>query len=74
MKDDVLIDYSNPILNVQAGVRKTNDALLAKRYDEALDHLLDIVADTRAAYIAVRHLKEQEDALRKQASALQERV
>ena len=74
MKDDALIDYSNPILNIQSGVRKTNDALLAKRYDEALDTLLNIVADTRAAYIAVRYLKEQEHALRQQAPSIQERV
>lgn len=74
MKDDVMIDYSHPILSIEAGVRKTNDALLGKRYDEALDTLLGIVADTRAAYIAVRYIKEQEHALRKQAPPVQERV
>lgn len=70
MKDDNTIDYSLPLIDATKAIKKSNDALLAKRYDDALESLLEIAVAARTAYIAVRHMKEQEHALRQQATTV----
>jgi hypothetical protein len=61
MKDDQMVDYSPHILNITKHVRLANDLLLAQRYDDAIEALVDISVEARLAYSAVRHLKEKQN-------------
>jgi hypothetical protein len=72
--NDKAIDYSPSLIETTQTIRKINDALLARRYDTAQELMLHAVVCLREAYIAVRYIKEQENALRQQASSVQERV
>lgn len=70
MKDGNLIDYSLSLIDATKAIKKTNDALLAKRYDDALEALLEVAVAARTAYVSVRHIQEQEHALRKQTTTV----
>ena len=74
MKDDQVIDYALPLIDAEKAIKKANDALLAKRYDDALDALLKAVVELRSAYVATRFIKEQDHALRQQIPPVQEGV
>jgi len=74
MKDDHVIDYALPLIDAEKAIRKANDALLIKQYDDALEALLKAVVELRSAYVATRFIKEQSHALRQQTTTIQERV
>lgn len=64
MKDELVIDYALPLIDAEKAIRNANDALLAKRYDDALEALLKAVVELRSAYVATRFIKEKDYALR----------
>ena len=70
MSKDNLIDYAYPMMMVERRLREAHDALLERNYNIGLDRLLECVVEAKIAANSVRHMKEQQDALRQQTKAV----
>jgi hypothetical protein len=69
-----LIDYAMPCMKAESALKRLHDAMLNKKYDDALEEALDALVEVKMTYNAVLHAKEQENAVREQAAPVQERV
>ena len=69
-----LIDYARPMIRIEQMLKEMHNLLLAQRMDEAYEISLQTVAETRMLCHVLTLMKEQQDALRKQTQAVQERV
>jgi hypothetical protein len=74
MRDDVLIDYAYPCMMAEKALKRLHDAMLLKKYDEAMDASIDAMVELRMTMNAIRHMKEQTHAVRQQTETVQERV
>jgi hypothetical protein len=74
MKDDVLIDYAYPCMMAESALKRLHDAMLLKKYDEAMEAAIDAMVEVRMTMNAIRHMKEQTNAVRHQTETVQERV
>lgn len=54
-----LIDYAHPCMMAEKALKELHEAMLMKRYDEALEHGLQALAEVRLTLHAIRHEKEQ---------------
>jgi hypothetical protein len=62
-----VIDYAYPMMAAEKSLKDAHLLMLDKKYDDALDEVLIATAEVKMTINAIRHMKEQEDALRKQA-------
>ena len=53
-----LIDYADPMIRVEQGLRAMHKALLVRDHDAALAHALNIIVEAKLAYNAILHIKE----------------
>ena len=67
MNMTTVIDYAYPMMAAEKSLKETYQFMLDRKYDEALDELLIAASEVKMTINAIRHMKEQEDALRKQA-------
>lgn len=65
-----VIDYAYPMMATEKSLKKAHLLMLDKKYDEALDELLIAAAEVKMTINAICHMKEQEDALRKQTETV----
>ena len=65
-----VIDYAYPMMAAEKSLKESHLLMLDKRYDEALDELLIAASEVKMTINAIRHMKEQKDALRKQAATV----
>lgn len=63
--ETTLIDYAYPMMMVEKHLKKAHDAVLHKDYDAALEHMTQATVEARTTFISIKHMKEQENALRK---------
>jgi hypothetical protein len=54
-----LIDYAQPMLDVQRLLKATHEALLDRDYDTALAHAMNAIVEAKMAYNAILHEKEK---------------
>jgi hypothetical protein len=66
MNQNTLIDYASPCMAAEKALRDLHNAVLERKYDEAMKLALEAAAEARLTYHAIAHMKEQSDALRKQ--------
>lgn len=64
MIEQNLIDYAYPMIMAERKLKEAHDALLERNYDLGMERLLECVVETKIAVNSVRHIKEQQDALR----------
>ena len=69
-----LVDYAMPCMKAERALKKTHEAVLLKKYDDALEAALDAVVEAKMTYNAILHMKEQQDAVREQTATVQEGV
>lgn len=74
MTEEKMIDYAYPLMMAENALKGCHKAALVREYDVAVELLMNAVADVKLTITALKHMKDQEDALRKQAPTLQERV
>jgi hypothetical protein len=67
---NVLIDYAAPMLATETNMKKAHDALLANDYDLAIESMLEAVVDAKMTLNAIQHMKDLNNALRKQAETV----
>lgn len=65
-----MIDYAYPCMMAEAALKNLHFAALDKDYDAAIEHCLVALTETRMTLNALKHMKEQEHALRKQTETV----
>jgi hypothetical protein len=65
-----VIDYAYPMMAAEKSLKEAHLFMLDKKYAEALDELLIAAAEVKMTINALHHMKEQEDALRNQATTV----
>ena len=65
-----VIDYAYPMMAAEKSLKETHSFMLSKKYDDALEELLIAAAEVKMTINAIRHMKEQDNALRKQAETV----
>ena len=70
MNTEVVIDYAHPMMMAEKALKDAHNCLLNKKFDDALEQLLVAATETRITITSVKHMKEQYDALRKQAQTV----
>lgn len=55
-----MIDYAHPTMMAERALKDLHDAMLRRRYEDALDAAYRALAETRLAIQAIRHTMEKE--------------
>ena len=55
-----LVDYAYPCMMAEAALKKLHDAMLERKYDEALAAGLDAMVEVKLTLVAIRHEKEKQ--------------
>lgn len=50
-----IVDYAHPTMMAENALKRLHDAMLLKKYDEAIEAGLVAIAETRIAIHAIRH-------------------
>lgn len=69
-----MIDYAYPMMMAEKAMKEAHIHMLNKEYDEAVEQMLKATSEAKLTLNAIKHMKEQDNALRKQAKAVQKRV
>ena len=59
MKEDVLIDYATPLMNIERLAKEVHDACLHKTLADAEEKALWLVAEARLLVQALRHMQNK---------------
>lgn len=68
--NDAVVDYAYPMMMAEKALKEAHNHLLNKEYDEAIEVMLTAITETKLTLTAIKHMKEQDDALRKQTEAV----
>lgn len=67
---DKFVDYAYPCMMTEKALKQLHEAMLRKDYDNAIEHGFKAVAEARLTLVAIKHMKEQKDALRQQTASV----
>lgn len=59
MKEDVLIDYATPLMNVERLAKEVHDACLHRTLAEAEERALELVTESRLLVQTLRHMQNK---------------
>jgi len=65
-----MIDYANPCMMAENALENAHQAMLDKDYDVAIHEALSAMVETKLMINAIKHMKEQEHALRNQTTSV----
>ena len=68
------IDYAAPMMRIESLIKEMHNQLLDREINTASELCLILVAEARVLQNTLIIMKEKEDALRKQAPTLHERI
>ena len=60
MKEEVLIDYAMPLMNVERFAQRVHHLCLEHRYEEAQENTLKMIVEARLLQMALQHMKEKQ--------------
>ena len=55
-----IIDYAKPCMDAEKALKDAHDAVLDRKFDEAMTKTMDALVSVRLMYGALRHMKEQQ--------------
>jgi hypothetical protein len=61
-----IIDYAYPMMAAEKALKDAHHMMLEKKYDEALEEMNKALVEARITINSIRHMKEQDNALRQQ--------
>lgn len=65
-----MIDYSYPAMMAERAMKDLHNAALEGDFDAAIEHGLNALTEVRLTINALKHMKEQRDALRQQTETV----
>jgi hypothetical protein len=65
-----VVDYAYPMMMAENALKEAHNHLLNKEYDEAIEVMLVALTETKLTLTSIKHMKEQDHALRKQTEAV----
>lgn len=65
-----MIDYAHPAMMAENALKEAHICMLNREYDEAIEEGLKAIAETRLMIQSIKHMKEHDNALRKQAETV----
>jgi hypothetical protein len=65
-----VVDYAYPMMMAEKALKEAHNHLLDKEYDEAIEVMLVAITEAKLTLTSIKHMKEQDDALRKQTEAV----
>lgn len=70
MKTEEIIDYAMPCMMAERYLKKVHDAVLRSDYDEAISAAAQAAVESRLLAVALKEMKERDNALRKQTASV----
>lgn len=58
---EALVDYAYPCMMAERALKDLHDAMLRKKYDEALEHGLRALTEVKLTINAIKHMQEDEE-------------
>ena len=55
-----IVDYAYPAMMAEKALKAMHDAMLENKHDDALEQALTAITETRIAYQAIKHMKENQ--------------
>jgi hypothetical protein len=74
MIQDVVIDYAYPMMMAEKALKEAHNHMLDEDYEKAVEQVLTAMTEAKITLNSIKHMKEQKDALREQAEAVQKGV
>jgi hypothetical protein len=74
MMQDVVIDYAYPMMMAEKAMKEAHNHMLDTDYDKAIEQMLVAMTEAKMTLNSIKHMKEQRNALREQAEAVQKGV
>jgi hypothetical protein len=65
-----MIDYAYPMMMTEKALKEAHNHMLDNEYDEAIEKIMVATAEVKLTLNAIKHMKEQRNALRKQTEAV----
>lgn len=65
-----MIDYAYPMMMTEKAIKEAHNRMLENDHDQAIEQMLMVMTEAKMTLNAIRHMKEQQDALRKQTKAV----
>ena len=65
-----VVDYARPMIMAENALKEAHNHLLNKEYDKAIEVMLVALTEAKLTLTSIKHMKEQDDALRKQTEAV----
>lgn len=65
-----MIDYAHPAMSAERAMKDMHWAAIENDLDAAMEHCLTALTETRMTLNALKHMKEQRNALREQAQTI----
>ncbi len=59
MKDDIVIDYAQPLMNVERLAKEVHDLCLHKSLRDAEEKTLELVTEARIVLQTLRHMQNK---------------
>ena len=59
MKSETLIDYASPCMKADRALKNLHDAMLDRKYEEAIEAALQALVETKLTLNAIRHEYEK---------------
>jgi len=56
-----IVDYAYPCMMAEKALKDLHDAMLLRKYDDALEHGMKALVEVRLTLAAIRHEKEQQE-------------
>jgi hypothetical protein len=54
-----IVDYAYPCMMAERALKKLHDAMLARKYDEAMSHARTVMVEAKITYNSILHEKEK---------------
>ena len=65
-----MIDYAYPMMMTEKAIKEAHNRMLDNDHDQAIEQMLVVMTEAKMTLNAIRHMKEQQDALRQQTSSV----
>ena len=65
-----MIDYAYPMMMTEKAIKEAHNHMLDNEYDKAVEQMFVVMTEAKMTLNAIKHMKEQSDALRKQTKAV----